>query len=187
MSEAFKALGKGQLWAQSSPTVGANPANSWLGAPMRSSGGWLAPPGDTPLVPLPRSPTLDGPSLAAGQAQGALPTAQAAPEGAAPSQGTIPGASQSASPLGPPQPWATGPEGVGASKTRMLELYGPTPSPAAEAADTPSRHRTARCDGPGPRGRAGVRGGSIRETAAGEGTPGAPAPDAPPPATCTLP
>ena len=124
MSEAFKALGKGQLWAQSAPIVGASSAYPRLGAPMRSSGGWLAPPGDTSLVPLPRPPTLDGPPLAAGQAQGALPTAQATPEGATPSQGTTPGASQSAPPLGPPQSWATGPEGVGASKSRMLELYG---------------------------------------------------------------
>ena len=167
MSEAFKALGKGHLWAQSSPTVGASSAYPRLGAPMRSSGGWLAPPGDTPLVPLPTPPTQDGPSLAAGQAQGAHPTAQAAPEGATPSQGTPLGASQSAPPLAPPQTWAISPEGMGASKSRMLELYGPPPTPTAAVADNPLRHRTARCNGPGPRGRAGVRGASFRETAAG--------------------
>ena len=172
--------------AQPSPTVGSSPAQMGLGAQKRSSEGWVAPPGsNSPGLPS-ILPPLGGLLMAAGRAQGAQPTAHATPEGDHPPQGNPPGAPQGASLLGPTQAWAPGPEGAEASKPRMLELHGPTTQPTAEVAGIPVCQGTARCDGPGPRGRAGMTGIRHRGTADGEGTSGgggsAP-PGAPPPAT----
>ncbi|HLP30965.1 MAG TPA: hypothetical protein VK150_06360, partial [Geothrix sp.] len=62
--------------------------------------------------------------------------------------------------VAPPHAWAPtgGPEVAEVGKPRMQGLHGHPTSPTAEGAEIPARNRTARCDGPGPRGRAGVSG-----------------------------